>query len=80
MMAFVLCIAIGLFLQAGRSIYLAEPVLGLITCILVGPNLWNSAASLLEMSALFPVHEPIIEFPAHFLDKTLGYTAGWMAW
>ncbi|KAI0538135.1 amino acid permease-domain-containing protein [Xylaria digitata] len=33
-----------------------------------------------EMAALFPVKGPIIEFPRRFLDESLGYGAGWLAW
>lgn len=80
MMAFSQCIGIGLFLQAGRVVYLAGPGLGFIAYILAGTVLWASAVSLGEMAALFPVKGPIIEFPLRFLDKTLGFTAGWMTW
>ncbi|KAH7012829.1 amino acid permease-domain-containing protein [Ilyonectria destructans] len=80
MMAFSQCVGIGLFLQAGRVIYLAGPGLGAIAYILSGTVLWSCAACLGEMTALFPVKGPIIEFPRRFLDESLGYTAGWMTW
>ncbi|KAH7129176.1 amino acid permease-domain-containing protein [Dactylonectria macrodidyma] len=80
MMAFSQCVGIGLFLQAGRVIYLAGPGLGAIAYIITGTVLWSCAACLGEMTALFPVKGPIIEFPRRFLDESLGYTAGWMTW
>ncbi len=80
MMSFSQCICIGLFLQAGRVIYLAGPGLGFLAYILAGTVLWSSAACLGEMTALFPVKGPLIEFPRRFLDESLGYTAGWMTW
>ncbi|KAI8633816.1 amino acid permease-domain-containing protein [Xylariaceae sp. FL1651] len=80
MMSFSQCIGIGLFLQTGRIIYLAGPGLATIAYILAGTVLWSCAACLGEMAALFPVKGPIIEFPRRFLDESLGYSAGWLAW
>src|SRR5437667_9338708 len=80
MMSFSQCIGIGLFLQAGRVIYLAGPGMATLSYVLGGTILWSSAACLDEMTALFPVKGPIIEFPRRFLDESLGYTAGWMTW
>jgi amino acid transporter len=80
MMSFSQCIGIGLFLQTGRVIYLVGPGLATICYILAGTVLWSCAACLGEMAALFPVKGPIIEFPRRFLDESLGYAAGWMAW
>jgi amino acid permease len=80
MMAFSQCIGIGLFLQAGVIIHLAGPGFGFIAYLLVGTILWSSTASLGEMSAMFPVKGPIIEFPKRFLGESFGYTAGWVTW
>ncbi|KAI0974013.1 amino acid permease-domain-containing protein [Xylaria arbuscula] len=80
MMSFSQCIGIGLFLQTGRIIYLSGPGLATIAYILAGTVLWSCAACLGEMAALFPVKGPIIEFPRRFLDESLGYSAGWLAW
>jgi len=80
MMSFSQCIGIGLFLQSGRTIYLAGPGLATIAYVLGGTVLWSSAACLGEMTALFPVKGPIIEFPRRFLDESLGFAAGWMTW
>ncbi|KAK7958387.1 hypothetical protein PG988_013235 [Apiospora saccharicola] len=80
MMSFSQCIGIGLFLQTGRVIYLVGPGLATICYVLAGTVLWSAAACLGEMAALFPVKGPIIEFPRRFLDESLGYAAGWMAW
>jgi amino acid transporter len=80
MMAFSQCVGIGLFLQGGRVIYLAGPGFGFLSYILSGTILWSGAACLGEMTALFPVKGPIIEFPRRFLSPSLGYTAGWITW
>ncbi|KAI3317991.1 amino acid permease-domain-containing protein [Xylariaceae sp. AK1471] len=80
MMSFSQCIGIGLFLQTGRVMYLSGPGLATIAYILAGTVLWSCAACLGEMAALFPVKGPIIEFPRRFLDESLGYSAGWLAW
>ncbi|KAI1425703.1 amino acid permease-domain-containing protein [Xylaria sp. FL1777] len=80
MMSFSQCIGIGLFLQTGRIIYLSGPGLATIAYILAGTVLWSCAACLGEMAALFPVKGPIIEFPRRFLDESLGYSTGWLAW
>jgi len=80
MMAFPLCVGIGLLLQAGRVVYSTGPGLGSIAWILAGSILWASLVSLGEMSALFPVKGHIIELPMRFLDRTFGIAAGWMNW
>ncbi|OCK74629.1 hypothetical protein K432DRAFT_310354, partial [Lepidopterella palustris CBS 459.81] len=80
MMSFSQCIGIGLFLQSGRTIFLAGPGLATLAYFLTGTVMWSSAACLGEMTALFPVKGPIFEFPRRFLDESLGYAAGWMTW
>ena len=37
-------------------------------------------AGLGEMTALFPVRGPIIDFPSRYIDESVGYATGWMAW
>ncbi|KAI0811954.1 amino acid permease-domain-containing protein [Xylaria sp. FL0064] len=59
---------------------LSGPGLATIAYIIAGTVLWSCAACLGEMAALFPVKGPIIEFPRRFLDESLGYSAGWLAW
>jgi amino acid transporter len=80
MMAFSQCVGIGLFTGAGRIIHLAGPGMGFMAYILSGSVLWSSAACLGEMTALFPVKGPLIEFPKRFLRPSLGYTSGWITW
>jgi yeast amino acid transporter len=80
MMAFSQCIGVGLLMQAGRVISLAGPGLATVAYVLAGTILWAGAVSLGEMSALLPVNGPIIHFPMRFLDRSLGFTAGWMTW
>ena len=57
-----LVIGVGLFLQAGRVIYLAGPGMAVICYILAGTVMWSMIACLSEMTALFPVQGPIFEF------------------
>jgi yeast amino acid transporter len=37
-------------------------------------------ASLGEMTALFPIRQPIIDFPSRYVDESVGFATGWMAW
>lgn len=80
MMAFSACLGVGLFLQSGRIIFLAGPGLAFIAYMLMGTVMWSAAASLGEMTALFPISGSIFDFPARFLDIGVGYAAGWMTW
>ncbi|ORX97604.1 amino acid permease/ SLC12A domain-containing protein [Clohesyomyces aquaticus] len=80
MMSFSQCIGIGLFLQNGRTMFLAGPGLATLAYFLAGTVMWSSAACLGEMTALFPVKGPIFELPRRFLDESLGYAAGWITW
>lgn len=80
MMAFSTLLGIGLFLQAGRIIFLAGPGLACVAYLLVGTALWSAMACLGEMTALFPVKGAIFEMPRRFLDEGIGYAVGWMSW
>ena len=33
-----------------------------------------------EMTALFPIRGPIIDFPGRYIDESVGFAVGWMAW
>jgi hypothetical protein len=48
--------------------------------LIMGSILWSAMASLGEMTALFPVKGPIIDFPSRYLDEGVGFATGWMAW
>ncbi|EON61596.1 hypothetical protein W97_00811 [Coniosporium apollinis CBS 100218] len=80
MMAFSACVGVGLFLQAGKVIYLTGPGLAVFAYLIMGTVMWSANASLGEMTALFPVKGPIYEFPRRFLDEAVGYATGWMTW
>ena len=80
MMAFSQCVGIGLLLQSGRVLYFAGPVMAFMSYLLAGTVFWWGAACLGEMTALFPVKGPFIEFPRRFLDEGLGYACGWITW
>ncbi|KAI9893089.1 MAG: hypothetical protein M1814_000636 [Vezdaea aestivalis] len=80
MIAFSATIGIGLFLQSGKVIYLIGPGGAVMAYLLMGSVLWSCVASLGEMTAIFPVRGPIIDFPSRFIDESVGFAVGWMAW
>lgn len=80
MMAFSATVGFGIFLQAGKLINLAGPGLALICFLLACSVMWAVIACLGEMTALFPVQGPLMEFPGRFLDEAVGYACAWMAW
>jgi amino acid transporter len=80
MIAFSATIGIGLFLQSGKVLYLIGPGGAVVAYILMGTLLGAAVASLGEMTAIFPVKGPIIDFPSRFLDEGVGFAVGWMAW
>lgn len=80
MIAFSSTIGIGLFLQSGKIMYLIGPGGAVIAYLLMGSLLWSAVASLGEMTAIFPVKGPIIDFPSRYIDESVGFAVGWMAW
>lgn len=48
--------------------------------ILMGIVIWSANSSLGEMTAVFPVKGPIIDFCSRFIDESVGFAVGWMAW
>ena len=80
MIAFSATIGIGLFLQSGKIMYLIGPGGAILAYLIMGTLLWSANSSLGEMTAIFPVKGPIIDFPARYLDESIGFTVGWMAW
>ncbi|KIW79484.1 hypothetical protein Z517_06096 [Fonsecaea pedrosoi CBS 271.37] len=80
MITFSCVIGIGLFLQNGRIINLAGPGMAWLAYPLMGTIVWSVQAALGEMSALFPVPGALFEMPCRFLDQSIGYAVGWMAW
>lgn len=80
MIAFSATIGIGLFLQSGKVMYLIGPGGAVLAYLIMGTVLWSAIASLGEMTALFPVKGPIIDFPSRFFDESVGFAVGWMAW
>ena len=80
MIAFSATIGIGLFLQSGKILYLIGPGGAVLAYLIMGTLLWSANASLGEMTAIFPVKGPIIDFPARYLDESIGFAVGWMAW
>jgi amino acid transporter len=80
MIAFSVCVGVGLFLQSGRVIYIAGPGLAVFAYLISGSLMWSTMGSLGEMTALFPVQGGLFVFPRRFLDEGVGYAAGWMTW
>lgn len=80
MIAFSSTIGIGLFLQSGKVMYLIGPGGAVMAYLLMGSVLWAANGSLGEMTAVFPVKGPIIDFPSRFIDEGVGFAVGWMAW
>jgi len=80
MIAFSATIGIGLFLQSGKILYLIGPGGAVLAYLIMGTLLWSANSSLGEMTAIFPVKGPIIDFPARYLDESIGFAVGWMAW
>lgn len=80
MIAFSSTIGIGLFLQSGKVIYLIGPGGAVLAYLIMGSLLWSANASLGEMTAVFPVKGPIIDFCSRYLDEGVGFAVGWMAW
>lgn len=80
MIAFSSTIGIGLFLQSGKVMYLIGPGGAVLAYFLMGTLLWSANASLGEMTAIFPVKGPIIDFPSRYIDEGVGFAVGWMAW
>ncbi|KAH0565197.1 hypothetical protein GP486_001413 [Trichoglossum hirsutum] len=80
MIAFSSVVGIGLFLQAGKIVSYAGPGLAILAYLITGSVTWSALACLGEMTALFPVRGAVFEFPARFIDKSVGFTVGWMTW
>jgi amino acid permease len=80
MIAFSVCVGVGLFLQSGRVIYIAGPGLAVFAYLISGSLMWSTMGSLGEMTALFPVQGGLFVFPRRFLDEGVGYAVGWMTW
>lgn len=79
-MTFSAVIGVGLFLQNSRLIYLAGPGWASLAYPIMGTIIWSVQAALGEMTALFPVVGALFELPCRFLDRSIGFAVGWMAW
>lgn len=51
-----------------------------LSYLLMGSIVWSVQAGLGEMTALFPIEGALFELPSRFLDQSIGYASGWMAW
>lgn len=80
MIAFSSTVGIGCFLQSGKIINQIGPGGALLAYFLMGTVVWSAMACLGEMTSLFPIRGPIIDFPSRFIDESVGFATGWMAW
>lgn len=80
MIAFSTTVGIGCFLQSGKIISAIGPGGAVMGYILMGVVIWSANSSLGEMTAVFPVKGPIIDFCSRFIDESVGFAIGWMAW
>lgn len=80
MIGFSTVLGLGLFLSAGKAIYLAGPGAAVVAYLVAGTVMWSAMACLGEMTALFPVKGPIFEFPRRFIDESVGLAIGWITW
>ncbi|KAF2105987.1 amino acid permease-domain-containing protein, partial [Lophiotrema nucula] len=80
MIGFSTVLGLGLFLSAGKAIYMAGPGAAVLAYLVAGTIMWSVMACLGEMTALFPVKGPIFEFPRRFIDESVGLAIGWIAW
>ncbi|KAK3324465.1 amino acid permease-domain-containing protein [Cercophora scortea] len=80
MIGFSVVLGVGLFLSAGKVIFIAGPGLAVLAYLLMGTLMWSAMASMGEMTALFPVKGPTFEFTRRFVDESVGYASAWMLW
>jgi len=80
MIGFSTVLGLGLFLSAGKAIYMAGPGAAVLAYLVAGTVMWSAMACLGEMTALFPVKGPIFEFPRRFVDESIGLATGWITW
>lgn len=80
MIAFSTTVGIGCFLQSGTIIAAIGPGGAVMAYLLMGIVIWSANAGLGEMTAVFPVKGPIIDFCSRFIDESIGFSVGWMAW
>lgn len=80
MIGFSTVLGLGLFLSAGKAIYLGGPGAAVLAYLVAGTIMWSAMACLGEMTALFPVKGPIFEFPRRFIDESVGLSIGWITW
>ncbi|KAF2463996.1 uncharacterized protein BDR25DRAFT_272286 [Lindgomyces ingoldianus] len=80
MIGFSTVLGVGLFLSAGKAIFMAGPGATVLAYIIMGTVMWSVMACLGEMTALFPIKGPIFEFPRRFVDQSIGFAIGWISW
>ncbi|KAH9999726.1 amino acid permease/ SLC12A domain-containing protein [Xylariaceae sp. FL0662B] len=73
-------IGTGLFLGSGEALATAGPVGCLIAFIFLGTILYSVMTSLGEMATYIPVAGSFTVYASRFLDRSLGFSMGWMYW
>lgn len=70
-------IGTGLFIGAGKALFLGGPASLLIAFFLIGAMLYSTIQSLGELSVRFPVTGAFSTFSARFIDPAWGFAMGW---
>lgn len=77
-MSFSTVLGVGLFLSAGKAIFIAGPGSAILAYLAAGSIIWSAMACMGEMTALFPVKGAVFEFPRRFVDQSVGFAVGWI--
>ncbi|KAK3381753.1 amino acid permease-domain-containing protein [Podospora didyma] len=80
MIGFSFVLGVGLFLSAGKIIFMAGPGLAVVAYLVTGTLIWSIMATMGEMTALYPVKGPTFEFTRRFVGNSVGYASAWMLW
>jgi yeast amino acid transporter len=70
----------GLFLGSGSALAKAGPVGCLIAYLFVGTVVYSVMTSLGEMATFIPVAGSFTSYASRFIDRSLGFSMGWIYW
>ncbi|EFP90559.2 uncharacterized protein PGTG_16585 [Puccinia graminis f. sp. tritici CRL 75-36-700-3] len=70
----------GLFSGSGEALRDGGPIGLILGHIVMGLIVYSMIAALGEMVIVFPVKDPLIEYPARFVDPALAFAFGWNYW
>jgi yeast amino acid transporter len=78
--AFSGAVGIGLFVTCAEIITLSGPVGAILSFSLAGLVIVSVIRSLAEMVSVRPVKGPLMDYPATFVDESLGIAVGIVYW